>query len=72
MPKKETFTDQLRRLIEECGETRYKIANETGVDASVLCRFMSGERGLTLRNLDKLAEYFGWRIVAGKRPRKGS
>ena len=52
-----TFTEQIERAIETCGVTRYRIAQETGIDEATLSRFMSGTHGLTTSSLDKLAEY---------------
>ena len=52
-----TFTEQIKRAIETCGETRYRIAQETDVSEAALSRLMSGERGLNSTSLDKLAEY---------------
>lgn len=52
-----TFTEQIRRAIETCGVTRYRIAQETDVSEAALSRFMTGERGLATSSLDKLAEY---------------
>ena len=66
MKAKTTFTDQLRRIVESCGMTRYQLSKESGVDETTLCRFVHGERCLSERNLDKLGEYLGLRIVADK------
>ena len=71
-----TFTDQLRRTVENCGMSRYQLSKESGVDETTLCRFVHGERCLSERNLDKLGTYLGLRIVADKpktkrRTRKG-
>ena len=61
-----TFTGQLRRIVENCGMSRYQLAKESGVDETTLCRFAHGERCLSERNLDKLGEYLGLQIVANK------
>jgi len=45
-------SDQIRRLVETCGISRYEIAKLTGIDDSALSRFMSGERGLSMKALD--------------------
>ena len=54
-----TVTDQLRRAVERCGETRYAISKATGVPASVLSRFVAGGRGLRSENIDRLCAYLG-------------
>ncbi len=66
--KRAKLSDQVRQAIEECGETRYQIAQETKLDASTLCRFMSGERGLSTTALDTIAEYLELSIVSSRKP----
>jgi len=61
-----TFTDQLRRLVETSGLSRYRFAQESGIDETTLCRFVHNERCLSERNLDKLGAYLRLRIVSGK------
>jgi transcriptional regulator with XRE-family HTH domain len=58
------FSDQLRRLIDDSGQTRYAIAKTTKISQGTLSRFMSGERGLPMKTLDRLAAHLGWRVVA--------
>lgn len=67
MPKKRSVSEVLRRAMEGCGESRYRIAAETGLSESVLCRFAAGETALRLANVDVLADYLGLEL----RPRKG-
>jgi hypothetical protein len=70
--KRETlsFSGQIRKLIDESGQSRYAISDATGVDEAALSRFMSGKVGLTTKTLDTLGEYLGWRVVA-ETPRAG-
>ncbi len=65
-PKK--LTDQLRQIVENCGQTRYQIWKATGISEPTLARLVSGERFLSPDALDTLSEYLGLelRIVAGK------
>jgi transcriptional regulator with XRE-family HTH domain len=66
------LSDQIRRAVAHCGQTRYAIAKATGVSQSTLSRFVNGERGLPMDTLDILAEYLDLRITIGKaRHRKG-
>lgn len=66
------MTDQVRQAIDDSGLTRYRIAQDTGIDESTLAKFYHGTRGLSLDNLDLLCEYLGLRIVAERRlTRKG-
>ncbi len=66
------LSDQIRRAVDDCGQTRYRISMETGIDQGTLSRFMSGEYGLPMRTLDMLADYLDLNITAGKgrKPRK--
>ena len=59
MPKKSSLSDQVRKAIDASGKSRYRIAKDLDVSEATLSRFMSGERGLTLTVLDRLADYLG-------------
>ena len=65
------LSDRLRRIIDGCGQTRYAIAKSTGIAESTLSRFMSGERGLPMKTLDRLADYLGLEIVVRTKRKKG-
>jgi hypothetical protein len=58
-----TVTDELRRMVEGCGQTRYAISKATGVPASVLSRFVASGRGLRSENIDRLCDYLGLVLV---------
>ncbi len=60
---KAIMTDVLRAAIESSGVTEYKIAQETGILATSLGRFMRGETSLRLDKADVLAAYLGLRLV---------
>jgi len=64
-PKK--LTDQVRHAVETCGQTRYRIAQATGISEPTLARLVSGKRFLSPGALDTLAEYLGLRLVVEKR-----
>ncbi len=72
MAKRQTdkVSDQLRRIIDDCGLSRYEIAKRTGIDAGTLSRFMSGERGLSMKALDTLGECLGLTVNMRRKPRK--
>lgn len=59
----------IRTAIRTSGQTRYRIAKATGVAQSQLSRLMSGEAGLSVQNVERLAEYLGLEIVI--RPKRG-
>ncbi len=66
-PKK--MTDQVRQAIDDSGLTRYRIAQDTGIDESTLAKFYHGTRGLSLGNLDRLCAYLGLRFVMDRKPK---
>ena len=57
------FSEQLRRIVRECEETRYRISQETGIGEAALSKFVHGERGLSLESLDKLAALLRLEVV---------
>jgi transcriptional regulator with XRE-family HTH domain len=66
------LSDQIRKAVKGCGQTRYAIAKATGIDQSTLSRFVSGERGLPMNTLDRLADYLELSITTkSQRRRKG-
>jgi plasmid maintenance system antidote protein VapI len=70
--KKHKLSDQLRQAIEDAEESRYRIAQDTGLDQAVLSKFVLGQRGVSLDTIDVLGEYLGLSISTDKhRTRKG-
>ena len=65
------MTDQVRQAIDDSGLTRYRIAQDTGIDESTLAKFYHGTRGLSLDNLDLLCEYLGLQVVKTRRRSRG-
>ncbi len=64
------MTDQIRQAIDDSGLTRYRIAQDTGIDESTLAKFYHGTRGLSLNNMDRLFEYLELQIVPMKKEGK--
>ena len=62
-----TLTDQIREAVKLSKLTSYQICKETGIQNSSMSRFLSGERGLSLAHLDKLAELLGLRIASTRK-----
>ena len=60
--KSKSLSDQIRAAIDASGKTRYRIWKETGISQATLSRFMSGERGLPMSVLDRLAKCIGIEI----------
>lgn len=71
MGKKERFSDQLRQAVENSDKTRYQISKETGIDQSILSRFVNQGAGVSMDSIDKLCECLGLWLISEKRPRKG-
>ena len=66
------LTDQIRQAVDASGLSRYRICKALGIPESSMSRFMSGRTGLSLENLDALAELLDLNITASKRrTRKG-
>jgi transcriptional regulator with XRE-family HTH domain len=63
-----TMSDQLRRIIDESGLSRYRIAKDIGLDESTLSKFYNGQGGLSMEVLDRLGKYLDLRITAGRKP----
>ena len=64
--------DQIREAIQTSGKSRYRIWKETGITQAQLSRLLSGERGLSIEALEKLAEYLGLEVtLKPKQKRKG-
>ena len=55
--------DELRRVIEASGKSRYRLWKETGIDQSHLSKLMSGEAGLSVENLERLTQALGLEVV---------
>ena len=65
------LVETIRAAIEASGETRYRIAKETGIAESQLSRLMSGERGLSAETIERLADYLGLEIVVRAKRGRG-
>jgi DNA-binding Xre family transcriptional regulator len=65
-----TITEQLREAVEHCGMTRYAIAQRTGIPESVLCRFVTGGKGLRTDSIDPLCQFLGLELRPIKPTRK--
>ena len=64
------MTEVLRAAIRESGEPLLRIAQASGVQRASLSRFVAGTTSLRLDVADKLAAYFGIRVVL-QRKRRG-
>ena len=62
--KPKELSDQLRDIIENGPLSRYRIAKDSGVDASQLLRFVRGDGRLTTDSLDKIGKVLKLRIAS--------
>ena len=60
--------DAIRKAIAKSGKTRYRLWHETGISQAQLCEFLHGRRGMSIENLEMLAEALGLQIIV--RPAK--
>jgi transcriptional regulator with XRE-family HTH domain len=62
-----TLSDQLRERIRRWTERHdsslYELAAEAGVDRSVVCRFIAGDRNINLATADRLAAVLRVRLA---------
>jgi plasmid maintenance system antidote protein VapI len=54
-----SLSDSLRKAIADCGYSNYALSHLTGISQSVLNRFVSGERDITLGTASKIAVVIG-------------
>lgn len=63
------LTQAIRDAIEASADTRYRIAQETGVSQAHLSRLVRGESGCSIENAERIADYLGLEIILRpKRP----
>jgi plasmid maintenance system antidote protein VapI len=60
------MADRLKKAIRDSKKTVTAIAAESEIPQPVLHRFVAGERDLTLRTAQKLADYFGLELRSRK------
>jgi len=70
--KKKDERKRIRAEIEGSSVSRYRLAQETGIEESALSRFMSASGGCRWKALDRLFEYFDLEITPTRRKRSGA
>lgn len=60
----------IRKAMQASDKTRYRLWKETGIDQAHLSRLLAGEVGLSVDNLERLAEALGLEIIIRPAKRK--
>ena len=60
------LTDQIRQAVVASGLSRYRICKELGIEQSSMSRFMANAGGLSLDNIDALANLLDLNLAAPK------
>ncbi len=58
--------EQLRKAILDCGMSRHKLSQVSGVATSQLCFFVNKERSLTMTSAAKVAKALGLKLKKNK------
>ncbi|MDX1965350.1 MAG: helix-turn-helix transcriptional regulator [Pirellulales bacterium] len=64
--KQPTIIEQLNKILDNSGVSRYRISRETGIPESTLSRLASGKQKFSPRHLDTLAKLFQIELVPHK------
>ncbi len=62
------IVETIRKHIKACGQSRYRISLDTGVDEATLCRIVAGKACSTV-TADILLKYFG--LTISKKKKRG-
>jgi tetrahydromethanopterin S-methyltransferase subunit H len=69
-----SLSDSIREAIKASDKPMLRISEETGIDSGILSRFVTdnleSRRDIRLETADKLAEYFGLKLVGPKKKAK--
>ena len=71
MSKRTSVSERLRAAILTAGESRYRIAKQTGVSQAILSRFVRRKTSMNLTAVDALAAYLGLDLLPTTRQIKG-
>ena len=64
-----TLTEQLRQAIHKSGLSLYRVAKATGTPYAAIHGFAAANRNINLATADRLAELFGMKLTAPRRPK---
>lgn len=66
-----SFSDQIRRAIDDSGLPRSEICRKIDTHEAVMSRFMNGTGGLSIRSIDLVMKLLGLTLSAKKAKKKG-
>jgi transcriptional regulator with XRE-family HTH domain len=67
--RRKPFSDQIREAVDASGMSRYRICAEIKLSQPAMSRFMSGNAGLSLAVLDRLADLLGLDVMMRPKPK---
>ena len=68
MSKPRNVIEQLRQTILDADVSRYRIAKDTGLDRSMLHRFVHTDAAMRMDSFSILCDYFGLRLERTAKP----
>jgi len=68
--KRIKLSDQVRWAVDASGMSRYAICKALDMVQAIMSRFMTGKGGLSMVNLDALADLLGLDVVAHRKYRR--
>ena len=70
MSESKSISETLRDALRGDGRTMYRLSKDANVDAAVLSRFLSGERDVSLRVMDRLCRALGLELRPTRRRKR--
>ena len=70
IPSMVRILEIIRRAVRDSDKSQYRIAQDTGLSKSQLSRLMSGERGLSIETIERLAKYLNLEIIVRPKQRR--
>ena len=68
--QRKTLSEQIRQAAITSGTSQSRLAIALGMSRATMSRFISGKRGLSMENLDALADVLDLHIIVGRPGRK--
>lgn len=59
--------NRLQEVLKREGVKPYRLSKDLGIDRAQLSRFLNGKMDMSLKKLEKIAEYLGYDLILAKR-----